>query len=63
MRWMKSSSYDPVNDVVIFTELDGDTPLQLQAAQFLEDLKRGLSAPNQPDEATNELVSELRAAA
>lgn len=63
MRWMRTHVYDASTQTVVFTEIDGGSPLLMHAQQFLEDLKRGLSAPNQPDEETTQIMSDLRAAA
>jgi hypothetical protein len=63
MRWLQGRTYNPSNNTVIFADMDGSDALVMHAQQFLDDLKRGLSAPNQPDDTTNELITELRAAA
>jgi hypothetical protein len=60
MRWMRTSEYDPSRNTVTFTEMDGGSPLQMHVQQFIEDLKRGLAAPNNPEGDTAELVAELR---
>jgi hypothetical protein len=63
MRWLQGRVYDPQSNTVTFADMDGSDALVMHAQQFLEDLKRGLSSPNQPDEETNDIVTELRAAA
>lgn len=63
MRWLKAHLYDAGEGTVTFREMDGGTPLVMRGEQFLEDLRRGLSAPNSPEPELVELMAKLRAQA
>jgi hypothetical protein len=60
IRWLKTSRYDARTNMVAFAEMDGSNEMTMSAEQFVEDLRRGLSAPNNPDMETTLLVTALR---
>jgi hypothetical protein len=61
-RLLKLESYYSQQKSITFAEFDGANPLQIQAAQFLDDLRQGRSAPSRADAESGALLKSLREA-
>jgi hypothetical protein len=59
MRWLKLEAYYPAQNSMVFADFDGASPLGVQADQFVDDLRQGLSAPTNPDDETRTILMQL----
>jgi hypothetical protein len=59
MRWVKLDAYYPAQNSIVFAEFDGASPLGIRADQFLDDLRKGLSSPTNPDQKTKALLAQV----